>query len=55
MNSDPNDDKYEAAILQGRAAVRLIEAIDVLLLVAVEPQASELRALQQSYRQQLRA
>ncbi len=49
-HSDSPDDHFDATIQQGRAVVRLIEAIDVLLLVAAEPAASELRVLQQHYR-----
>lgn len=45
-NSDSPDDQFDATIQQGRAAVRLIEAINVLLRDAAEPEASELRALQ---------
>ena len=55
LNSVSPDDQYTATIQQGRAVVRLIEAIDVLLLVAAEPEASELRVLQPRYRQRLRA
>ena len=54
-NPDSTDDHFDAPIQQGRAAVRLIEAIDVLLLDAAEPEASELRVLQKRYRQRLRA
>ena len=54
-HSDSPDDRFDATIQQGRAVVRLIEAIDVLLLVAAEPEASELRVLQRRYRQRLRA
>ena len=55
LNSVSPDDQYTATIQQGRAVVRLIEAIGVLLLVAAEPEAGELRVLQQRYRQRLRA
>ena len=55
LNSVSPDDQYTATIQQGRAVVRLIEAIGVLLLVAAEPEASELRVLQPRYRQRLRA
>jgi spermidine synthase len=54
-NSDSPDDRLKTKIQQGRAVVRLIEAIDVLLLDVAEPEASELRVLQQRYRQRLRA
>ena len=49
-HSDSPDDQFDATIQQGRAAVRLIEAIDVLLSVAAELEASELRVLQKRYR-----
>jgi len=39
-NSDSPDDHFDATIQQGRAAVRLIESIDVLLLDVPEPEAS---------------
>lgn len=52
-HSDLPDDHFDATIQQGRAAVRLIEAIDVLLSDVAEPEASELRALQQRYRRRV--
>ena len=55
LNSVSPDEQYAATIQQGRAVVRLIEAIGVLLLAAAELEASELRMLQQRYRQRLRA
>jgi hypothetical protein len=52
-SSSSPDDPYAAAIQQGRAAVRLIEAIEVLATTANEQEVNELRVLQHRYRQRL--
>ena len=54
MNTTSDNDTYNATILQGRAIVRLIEAIDVLVTAAAEQEVKELRAIQTRYRQRLR-
>lgn len=54
MPVNPLNANQLAAIQQGRAMVRLIEAIDVLLPGVTEDEAPQLRAMQRKYKRHLR-